>query len=274
MVIENDVPHAVVDTATILENTSITYNVITNGDGTSDIPGADGPITLIDATVASPAMGTVTHLANGDVHFTAAANFAGDAVINYTIQDADGDTSSATLTVHVTDTNNQAPVITSGDTFEVQENSTAVTTVVATDADTTGEAITYSITGGADNSLFNINENTGELSFASPPDFETQPHTYHVEVTASDGVNPSTPQLITVNLTDQNEFAVSTPVDSDAAINAVDENVAVGTVVGVTAFASDDDATTNGVTYSLTAMMPVACSPSIRYRCGDHGGGD
>src|SRR5439155_1415377 len=43
-----------------------------------------------------------------------------------------------------------------------------------------------------------------------------------------------------------------TPVDSDAAANAVDENVAVGTVVGVTAFASDADATTNTVSYAIT----------------------
>ena len=213
---------------------------------------ADGTYAVL-GDCRTRSFGSVTHLANGQITFTPATNFAGDAVINYTIKDADGSQSTSTLTVHVTDTNNQAPVITSGDTFEVAENSTAVTTVVATDADTTGEAITYSITGGADHSLFNIDENTGELSFVSPPDFETQAHTYHVEVTASDGVNTSTPQLITVNLTDQNEFAVSAPIDSDAAANAVNENVAVGTVVGVTALASDADATNNGVTYALTS---------------------
>ena len=37
-------------------------------------------------------------------------------------------------------------------------------------------------------------------------------------------------------------------VDTDAAANAVDENAAVGTAVGVTASASDADAT-NTVTY-------------------------
>jgi hypothetical protein len=45
---------------------------------------------------------------------------------------------------------------------------------------------------------------------------------------------------------------VTTPSDSNAAANAVAENSAVGTVVGVTAFASDADATTNAVSYSLT----------------------
>src|SRR5260370_2340048 len=50
-----------------------------------------------------------------------------------------------------------------------------------------------------------------------------------------------------------NEFAVSTPLDTNLAANTVDENVAAGTVVGITAFASDADATTNAVSYSLTS---------------------
>ena len=34
-------------------------------------------------------------------------------------------------------------------------------------------------------------------------------------------------------------------------VNAVDENAAVGTIVGITAFAVDADATLNAITYSL-----------------------
>ena len=44
-------------------------------------------------------------------------------------------------------------------------------------------------------------------------------------------------------LNDVDEFDVSAPVDTNAAANAVDENAAIGTVVGITAFASDADAT-------------------------------
>src|SRR5207253_3003634 len=55
----------------------------------------------------------------------------------------------------------------------------------------------------------------------------------------------------TIAIDDVNEFSVSTPVDSDAAGNAVDENVAIGTTVGVTAFAADADATTNSVSYAI-----------------------
>jgi VCBS repeat-containing protein len=41
------------------------------------------------------------------------------------------------------------------------------------------------------------------------------------------------------------------PVDVNAAANTVAENAGIGTAVGITAFASDADATTNTVTYSL-----------------------
>ena len=48
------------------------------------------------------------------------------------------------------------------------------------------------------------------------------------------------------------EFDVTAPADSNGAANAVDENAANGTAVGITAAASDADATTNAITYSLT----------------------
>src|SRR5205807_698122 len=75
-----------------------------------------------------------------------------------------------------------------------------------------------------------------------------------IEVTATSADGSHAAQTFTIAINDVNEFAVSTPVDSDTATaNAVDENVAAGTVVGVTAFASDADATTNTVTYALTS---------------------
>ena len=99
--IVDDVPQAVADTAAAAEDTAVTYNVITNANGTSDLQGADAPATLTAATLATAGAGTVGFLANGDITFTPTAGFAGAAVINYTITDQDGDTSSSTLTVTV-----------------------------------------------------------------------------------------------------------------------------------------------------------------------------
>ena len=115
-----------------------------------------------------------------------------------------------TITVTVTDVNDNAPVITSnggGATADVNaaENQTAVTTITATDADTTG-TLTYSITGGADNSHFSINESFGVLTFNNAKDYENPDDAntdgdFIVEVTVSDGIN-SDVQTITVTVTD------------------------------------------------------------------------
>jgi hypothetical protein len=48
-----------------------------------------------------------------------------------------------------------------------------------------------------------------------------------------------------------NEFSVGPVTDTNAAANTVAEDAPVGTVVGITAFASDADATTNSITYAL-----------------------
>ena len=114
-------------------------------------------------------------------------------------------------TVHVI-AGNAVPVITSnggGDTAAVSipENTTAVTTVVASDPDTS--SLTYSIAGGSDAGKFQINASSGALSFITAPDFEIpgdsdRNNSYVVQVRASDGSLADT-QTITVSVSDVND---------------------------------------------------------------------
>lgn len=107
-----------------------------------------------------------------------------------------------------------APVITSNGggataAVSVAENTTAVTTVTATDSN--GDAVTYSISGGADAARFTIGASTGVLAFVGAPDFESPSdadanNTYVVVVRASDGTLFSE-QTITVTVTDVAEAA-------------------------------------------------------------------
>ena len=75
--------------------------MITNADGTSDLQGADAPATLTAATLATAARGRSGSWRTAPSPLRLTAGFAGAAVINYTITDQDGDTSSSTLTVTV-----------------------------------------------------------------------------------------------------------------------------------------------------------------------------
>jgi FG-GAP-like repeat/RTX calcium-binding nonapeptide repeat (4 copies) len=102
------------------------------------------------------------------------------------------------------------PVITSdggGNTasIAVAENTTAVTTVTATDPDA-GTTLAYSIVGGADQFLFRIDPSTHALSFVTAPNFEAPSDSDHnnayvVQVEASDGALVDI-QTIVVNVTD------------------------------------------------------------------------
>ncbi|MGX7897087.1 cadherin repeat domain-containing protein, partial [Tsuneonella sp. HG222] len=89
----------------------------------------------------------------------------------------------------------------------VAENTTAVTTVVASDVDA-GTTITYSIVGGADAAKFTIDAATGALAFVTAPNFEASTdaganNVYDVTVRASDGTLADD-QAIAVSVTNVN----------------------------------------------------------------------
>ncbi len=175
---------------------------------------------------------------------------------NYTIEDGFGNTDTAQVTITITGLND-APVITSdlgGSTasINVAENTTAVTTVTATDIDVPGDTLTYNITGGADLALFTINSSSGELVFLTARDFETftdgdNDGVYEVQVTVDDGNSAADVQNISVTVTDNNEV----PIVHNQAF-PIDENVGNGSVVGNIS-AADLDAGVNGnLTFNLT----------------------
>src|SRR5262249_4926769 len=104
----------------------------------------------------------------------------GNNVYDVTVQVSDGaNIDSQAIAVTVTNVNDNAPVITSNGggataAMSVPENSTAVTTVTATDADA-GTTLSYSIVGGADAAKFSINSSTGALSFVAAPHGQNPP---------------------------------------------------------------------------------------------------
>ena len=92
--------------------------------------------------------------------------------------------------------------------ISIPENTTAVTTVTATDPE--NGTVTYSITGGADAAKFSIDPLTGVLVFNTAPDFDVPTdanadNNYEVQVTVTDAGNLTDVQDITVSVTDANE---------------------------------------------------------------------
>ena len=116
-------------------------------------------------------------------------------------------TADLTLTVNVTDVaENQPPVITTTSRLAVPENTTAVTTLTATDAD--GDTLIWSKNGGVDAAKFTLTPE-GVLTFATAPDFEAPTdagsnNSYVVVVRVSDRTATADLTLI-VNVTDVDE---------------------------------------------------------------------
>ena len=109
---------------------------------------------------------------------------------------------------------NRSPRFTTGNSFSVTENSTAVATVTAVDDDTGDGAPSYEITGGADSAKFSITATTGALVFQTAPDYEANAsaagnNIYKVEITATTGGNGdrrlTASQTLTITVDDANE---------------------------------------------------------------------
>ena len=110
---------------------------------------------------------------------------------------------------------NSAPVITSnggGDTATVTlaEKDTAVTTVIATDADA-GDTLTYSISGGTDAALFSINA-SGKLAFKAASALGS----YQVIVKVDDGKGGTDTQTLTV--------VADKDTDGDGLFDSIDQD--------------------------------------------------
>ena len=132
-------------------------------------------------------------------------------------------------------------------------------------------ALTYSLTASAED-RFAIDPTTGVVTVAGAINRETDGASLNITVLATSADTSTASQTFTIAINDANEFAVTTPVDSDGTTNAVNENASNGTLVGITASASDADATTNGVTYSLTEQRGGKFAIDSNHWRG-HGGG-
>ncbi len=202
----------------------------------------------------------------GELTFNTAPDFevptdmGTDNMYEVTITATDNGTPAMTamqaLTITVTDlANEHAPVFTSGATATVayaENGTTTVTTVFATDADA-GQTVTFTLSGGADESKFSITP-AGELTFNTAPDYDNPADTgrdneYEVIVTATDGhPSPMTAtQTLTITVTDVNEYA---PVFAGGTVVAV--SYAENTTTAVTTVTATDEDAGHTVTFTLS----------------------
>ena len=124
-------------------------------------------------------------------------------------------------------------------------------TAFAADDDPTDNTVTYELTDNA-GGRFAIDPVTGKVTVAGAIDREADGPSLDITVRATSSDGSFADKTFAIAINDVDEFDVSTPVDTDATANTVNENAAIGASVGITAFAADEDATNNIVSYALT----------------------
>ncbi len=102
-----------------------------------------------------------------------------------------------------------------------------------------------------DGGRFTIDGNTGVVTVAGTINREADGPSRNITIGPLRLTGSFTDQVFSIAIVDANRIRRYCPTDTDATTNAVDENVTIGTVVGITVSSSDSDATTNTVTYSL-----------------------
>ena len=146
--------------------------------------------------------------------------------------------------------NNPPTITNSTSSYSAVENQTGAFLVTATDSD--GDALTFSITSGADSSLFSINT-TGSVTFNTAPDFEVPgdsnaDNVYELEVRVSDG-SASDSQAFTVTVTNDTS---DDPVTSNYDGVLIRDGYIQSATVCIPVTNSDGDETCDGATYSTS----------------------
>ncbi|MEN6391134.1 MAG: Ig-like domain-containing protein, partial [Syntrophomonas sp.] len=133
------------------------------------------------------------------------------------------------------------PVFTSGTTANCSENATS-TGYTAAATPSNGTSVAYSLAGGTDGSLFNIDSSTGVLTFKSAPNYESPGdsdvnNVYNVIIRATDSMMDAD-QNVTITVTNVNEAptitsgaSVSVPENQTSAYSATADDPDSGTTL-------------------------------------------
>ena len=158
---------------------------------------------------------------SGDVWFaTSSLDYDVKSVYEFIIVvTTDGiDIASQIVTIQIEDVNLSAPVFDMEVAYDIIENvdiSSAVFVAHAQDDD--NSSLTYSL-GGSDGHLFRIDATSGEVYFASSPDYESGKTVYNIEVMVSDSLFTDS-ENVTLNILDENENVVLRNPIADMQVN-------------------------------------------------------
>ncbi|WDQ16955.1 tandem-95 repeat protein [Rhodopirellula sp. P2] len=267
-----DDPTAMNDTgASLTEDApSVLVDVLAND---TDVDGDDSPTNFVLDSVAIDSVSTPTGVSitnsgsasidSNQLKFTPSSDYqqlalgeAATVVVNYTMKDAAGNTSSAQATIEVTGVND-APTTSAGGARTTLEDTAIVGDVGITATDTdSNDTLEYVVVSAPANALsFTLNPATGSFDYTPAANFNgTDGFVYKV----NDGTADSVPQAVVLNVTAVNDPPVFTP----ATLNDVTVLQNVGAYEAA-AFLTVEPGPANESGQSITTFTVVADDPSL-----------
>ncbi len=224
----NDVPGVVDDTGTTQEDMPLTLNVLSND---SDL---DGDTLTLDS-VTQPPNGTVA-IVGGQLVYTPNANFKGTDSFTYTVDDGNGGTATATVSVTVEPVND-APVAVD-EAVTTSEDTPVTVDVLPNDADVDGDTLTVTdVTQGTNGTVAIVG---GQLVYTPNADSNGEDiFTYTVD----DGQGGTDVATVTVRIVSVNDV----PVAVDDAVSTAED-----TPIDIPVLNNDSDV--DGDTLTVTAV--------------------
>ena len=244
---ENIAAGQLVYTATATDSADVT-------DGfTFSLSGADAALFSIDAV-----SGAVTLIDSPDHEVKSSYSF--DVVAT----DAAGNSSAAkSVALSVNDLDDSAPTITSGDVATAIDSESGANQVVYTatadDSADVSDGVSFSL-GGADQSAFSIDANSGEVRLTGNPNYEAK-NTYSFEVVATDvAENNSAAQTVSLKIDElaPPQAILSLSAENDTGI--IGDNISSARVISVSNLkegATWEYSLDNGVNWSAPLASTV-----------------
>jgi hypothetical protein len=170
----NNPPVAANDSATTDQDTAVTINVISND---SD-PDGD---TITVSSVGAASNGNVVNNGNGTVTYTPNVGFSGSDSFTYIIDDGNGGTAAATVTVTVNAVVANNPPVANNDSATTYEDTAVTINVGSNDSDPDGDALVFSnFSDPANGSV--VYNGVGTVTYTPDPGFSgTDSFTYQID---------------------------------------------------------------------------------------------
>ena len=183
---------------------------------------------------------------SGDLTFSPTPDFETLASFSAKVTASDGEIlTDQDIQVDIIDVEPEGPVFSTPSSLNVDENQTAIGTVLATDP--FEWTVTYSISG-TDADSITLDTSSGLLTFNSAPDYETKT-SYEVIITAVGSIT-NTEQVLTININNLND---NSPTFTSGVTFSGDENqTAIGTITGSDADGDSLSFTVSGSDLSIT----------------------